>query len=167
MKNIYLSFLVVCSIGFWPASDTFAKEVLLKVSGLISNTNSKDKKSYGFSQNDLERLANINITATTPHAGKAIYSGPRVSTILSLVGAKNDVKEIVALGLDGYRVKIPIQEFNKYEIIIATAQNGKRLTLETKGPFWLMYPIDKYPKELINSTIDNRLVWALVGLTLQ
>ena len=52
-------------------------------------------------------------------------------------------------------------------MIVAYTQNGKRLTVESKGPLWIMYPTDKYPGELLNDETTSKLVWALTGLVVK
>jgi hypothetical protein len=45
--------------------------------------------------------------------------------------------------------------------------DGKRLEIETKGPLLVMYPNDKYPKELRNHATNIKQVWALVTIKVQ
>ena len=59
---------------------------------------------------------------------------------------------------------IPLQDFDKWEVITAHSLNGKRLPIENKGPLWIMYPIDKYPNDLMNNKTTMKLVWNLTGL---
>ena len=41
------------------------------------------------------------------------------------------------------------------------------LEIETKGPLLVMYPSDKYPKELRTHTTYGKQVWALVSIKVQ
>ncbi len=138
--------------------------VVLTISGQIAKTNSADRRNFEIKMRDLEQLENITITATTEHTGTAHFSGPRMRDILAKAGVKGTASEVIAIGMDGYRVRIPLTEFQLYDVIVATAQNGKMLNLETKGPLWIMYPIDQFPQKLNTMTTLNRLVWNLIRL---
>ncbi len=140
---------------------------LLTVSGRIARTNSPDHKVYVFSFADLQKLDNTHITSTTTWEGKAEFDGPRVRDILKAVGAASDATEVAVVAIDGYVKSIPIEDFKKWEVIAAHTQNGKRLTVETKGPLWIMYPNDKYPEDLRNHVTNTKLVWALTGLVVK
>ena len=138
--------------------------VVLRIGGKISNSNSKDKKTFEFTQSEFDKLPTIEIEAKSSHAQKkARFSGPRVTDALNRAGIKAGAREIIVTAMDGYRTRIPLSEIAKYEVILATKQDGKQLTLETKGPIWMMYPRDKHP-ELGTMATENRLVWSLVRI---
>jgi len=154
-------------LGVTPASAAEPNDVALKISGLIGKTNSKDKGYFGYTLAQIKSMPNITITATTQYTGTATFTGPKLKDILKLVELKPGAKEVIAIGLDEYRVAIPLTDFDKYEAIAAYRQNGKDLTLETKGPLWIMYPLDKYKKQFEDGVVNNRLVWSLVELHVQ
>lgn len=137
---------------------------ILTVSGRVGRTNSADHKSFVFSFSDLQKVGDVTITSTTRYVGAATFTGPRIRDILKAVQAPADAKAVSVVALDGYQQTIPIADIDKWEVIVAHTQNGKRLTVETKGPLWIMYPTDKYPRELLNDATTSKMVWALTGL---
>lgn len=140
------------------------KEVLLTVSGLISKTNSADKKSFVFSFDDLQKVGGKSIQATTVYNGKSIYTGPLIRDILSTVGASSNAKSIILVGADDYRARVPITDIKKWDVVAAHSINGKRMIIETKGPLWAMYPLDQDPENLTYNTTAAKLVWNLVEI---
>ena len=163
-KFFVIPILFLVSISFFTQTFGGSDIVALRVVGAIETKNSKDNKSFEFTLQDLAALRNITIEATKSHtAKKAQFSGPRVMDVLARVGVKDGSREIIVTARDGYRARIPLSELSKYEVILATRQDGKALTLETKGPIWMMYPVDKYP-ELNTMVTENRLVWSLVKI---
>jgi hypothetical protein len=136
---------------------------ILTVSGRIGRTNSADKKQYVFSFGELTALGNTTITSTTRFAGHATFVGPTVRDVLKAVQAAGDAAFVAVVAIDGYQQRIPIPEFAKYDVVLAHTMNGKRLTVETKGPLWVMYPNDKH-KELVGNATLSKLVWSLTGL---
>jgi len=153
--------------GIALASAAEQEDLLLKITGLIKKTNSVDKKYFGFTAKQISSMQYFDVTATTQYTGQATFSGPKIKDLLKLAEVRPGAKEVVAAGLDGYKVVIPLEDFEKYEVIAANRQNGKQLTLETKGPLWIMYPLDKYKKQFEDGVINNRLVWALIELHVQ
>lgn len=145
---------------------------ILTVSGRINKTNSADKKTYVFSFADLQKLGDKKIKATTRYLGKdefakGEYVGPLIRDILKAVDAAPDAKTVAVVAIDGYQKEIPLTDLERWDVITAHTLNGKRLTVETKGPLWIMYPIDKHPKELLNNETTTKLVWSLTGLVVQ
>lgn len=134
---------------------------ILKVSGNIAKSNQPDKKSYVFSFAELSKLPTTVVHTGTTWTTVSDFTGPRMTEILKAVGARPNAKVIDVKTLDNYPVTIPIADFSRWEVIMAHSQNGKRLTLDTKGPLWIVYPIDKYPSELDNNLTRTKFPWAV------
>ena len=149
------------------ASFAQSDAAILTVSGRIGSTNSADHKSYVFSFAELQKLGDAHITSTTRYAGTAKFDGPRIRDILKAVKAASDATEVSVVAIDGYQKTIAMSDFSKWDVITAHTQNGKRLTVETKGPLWIMYPNDNHPGELLNDETTTKLVWALTGLVVK
>jgi hypothetical protein len=148
----------VLSSASYAQSDTR----MLTVSGKISKTNTTDGK-YVFSYAELQKLGAITIKSTTRyHVGD--FTGPKMRDLLALVGVKPDAVSVSVQAIDGYQQTIPLGDFAKWDVILAHSLNGERLTIEKKGPLWIMYPIDMHPKELMNNATSMKLVWSLTGL---
>lgn len=142
-------------------------DAILTVTGKIGKTNTPDHKAYVFTFAELRKLGDAHITSTTRYVGTAHFDGPRIRDILKAVKAAPDAKEVSVVAIDGYQKTIPITDFAKWDVITAHTQDGKRLTVETKGPLWIMYPNDKHPGELLNNETTTKLVWALTGLVVK
>ena len=149
------------------SSFSLADPAVLKVSGKIIKHNSADGKSYTLTFSELSRLANTTITSSTQYAEKGVFQGPLLRDVLRLVGLAKDASSVDVVAIDEYQRNIPISDFTKWNVILAHTWNGRRLTVENKGPFWVMYPLDQYPKELQNSETSMKLVWSLVGLVVR
>ena len=116
---------------------------------------------------ELSALPVTSIRATTNYSGNAEYTGPLMKDVLAKAGMPATAKEVILVGLDGYQIRVPVSDFVKWEVVLAHTQNGKRLEIETKGPLLVMYPNDKYPKELRNHATNIKQVWALVSVKVQ
>ena len=140
---------------------------MLTVTGRITKTNSPDKMSYTFSMADLQKLGDVHVKSTTRYTGVGDFAGPRIRDILKAVGADPAATVVSVVALDGYQQTIPVTDFAKWDVIVAHSLNGKRLTVESKGPLWIMYPIDAHPAELLNNATTMKLVWSLTGLVVK
>ena len=146
------------------AQTATADEIILRVTGGLAKPATKTEVRTQFTLKDLQALPQNEIKATTAFTGAATFKGPLLKDVLKIAGAKPDATEVLAIALDGYRVKIPIADFSKYEVVAAYEMNGKTLKPESRGPIWIMYPLDKYPKELTTPATETRLVWSLKEL---
>ena len=173
MKKFYIVALSV--LGLMSTSLSYSAEaydddsqVVLRVSGKLAHFNSKDGKSFEFTIKDLLAMKSYEVTATTPFAPTSIFKGPRITDILTKAGALDVAKEVNAKSHDGYQVKIPLTDFMKYQPVASIFRAGQRLTLETKGPVWIMYPIDAFPPgELTGPITESRVVWSLKELVVE
>jgi hypothetical protein len=80
---------------------------------------------------------------------------------MQAVQARGDV--VLAAALNDYMAEIPIDDFDRADVIFAYRQNGETLTPRNKGPLFVIYPFDAQP-ELFSETIYARSVWQLVEL---
>ena len=170
MENRFVAFwLAVVALAGLPswslAADPAA--VLLTVTGNIQPAKAAAGNKVTFNFKELSALATTSIRATTNYSGNAEYTGPLMKDVLAKAGMPATSKEVILVGLDGYQIRVPVSDFVKWEVVLAYTQNGKRLEIETKGPLLVMYPSDKYPKELRTHTTYGKQVWALVSINVQ
>jgi hypothetical protein len=162
----FLFVAAVCAAAL-PSTGTAQSDTkILTVSGKIMKTNTPDGK-YVFSFDDLQKLGDMTINSTARYTEVGQFTGPKIRDILKTVGVGPDATMVSVVTLDGYQQNIPLTDFAKWEVIAAHTVNGKRLPVEAKGPLWIMYPIDKYPGELMNQTTSAKLVWSLSGLVVK
>ena len=166
-KAILLAGAFVAALAAPAASFAQSDAAILTVSGKIGRTNSADHKSYVFSLAELQKLGDVTITSTTRYVGTSKFTGTRIRDILKAVQAPADAKEVSVVAIDGYQKTIPISDFGKWDVVLAHTLNGKRLTVENRGPLWIMYPNDNHPGELLNDETTTKLVWSLTGLVVK
>jgi hypothetical protein len=99
--------------------------------------------------------------------GVAVFTGPLARVALAeAMAAAPGATEAVMVALNDYEVTIPLSDFLRWDVVFATALNGKPLSRRDKGPIWVMYPIDQH-ETLRQSTYDNRLIWQLKSIVLR
>jgi|EndMetStandDraft_7_1072992.scaffolds.fasta_scaffold00940_7 hypothetical protein len=135
-------------------------EVVLEVTGLISNTN--DAKAADF---DLAMLTGMDNRVTKTSApwydGTHEFAGPLGSTLLDTVGASGTMLRVTAL--NDYVTEIPVSDFRDYRVVLATSIDGKLLSVRDKGPIFVIYPFDEHP-ELNNETYYGRSAWQVKSI---
>lgn len=130
-------------------------KVVLTVAGAITTTNGD-----GVARFDMAMLDALpqRVTATnTPWTKeKTRFSGPLVTALLDRVGAKGATLKITAL--NDYMVEVPVADFQKWPVILATRKDGERMSVRDKGPIFVIYPFDEDPS-LYNEKYFTRSVW--------
>ena len=91
---------------------------ILTISGKITKTNTPDGK-YVFSFADLQKLGDTKIKSTTRYTDVGEFSGPKIRDIMKAVGVKPDATAVSVVAIDGYQQTIPLQDFEKWEVITA------------------------------------------------
>jgi hypothetical protein len=131
--------------------------VVLVVTGKISKSNSGGVAR--FDRQMLEALGTKRLkTSTAWTAGELEFEGILVRDLLHAVGAQGTT--VVATALNDYAASIPIEEINRYSVMLALKMNGEYLKIRDKGPAWIVYPRDQH-KELQDSLTDKKWVWQL------
>lgn len=135
--------------------------VLLVVKGAIENTNIGNEAH--FDEGMLEALGHTSIKTGTPwHEDNTVFEGVLVRNVLRAAGAKGTTVNAVAA--NDYTVAIPIDDFERYDVLLAMAINGEQLTLRTKGPLWVIYPDDV---DLAARFRIDRMIWQLTQLQIE
>ena len=68
-----------------------------------------------------------------------------------------------ATALNDYAVDIPVEDCERYPVILALTRDGAPLSRRDMGPIWIVYPRDDFP-ELQVETVNARWVWQLTEL---
>lgn len=140
-----------------------AGPVILTVSGNIEATNGEAGAT--FDREMLYGLGLTEITTTTPWTdGPQVFSGVLARTVFERVGADGAI--VLASALNDYTVEVPIEDFEKYDVLLATEMNGEEMKVSDKGPVWIVYPRDNEP-ELQDRRLHDRWVWQLKELRVQ
>ena len=129
-----------------------AGEVRLTVTGNIRITNSEGAALLDDAM--LETLPHHTLeTSTVVTDGVKRFEG--------FVGA--DGTMVTASALNDYSIDIPMEDFEQYDVLVATHMDGERLKPSDKGPFWIVYPRDDH-SDLQDIRYDYRWVWQLIQL---
>ena len=144
------------------AGDTIpvpAGDVVLTVSGAITNTNVED--TLQFDMETLEQLGLIEYSVDDQQAeGEMVtFQGVLLSDILALADATEDATNLNTIALNDYSIDIPISDALDYPVMVATKVDGERMTVERYGPIRVVYPYELYDLDTV--IYDPRWIWQL------
>ncbi|QET66357.1 molybdopterin-dependent oxidoreductase [Citrobacter werkmanii] len=138
-------------------------KVLLTVSGNIENTNEDGKATFDTAS--LEKLGMVSFQTTSPwYNGRTTFSGIPLQKLMDFVGAKGTVVKVTAL--NDYTTVIPLNDFKKYNVILALKINGKYMQIRDKGPLFIVYPYDSI-SELNNQIYYSRSAWQVSRMDIE
>ncbi|NIX75664.1 molybdopterin-dependent oxidoreductase [Microvirga terricola] len=142
---------------------TPAEKPILTISGKIDTTNKDD--SAQFDRPMLEALGMVTVETTTPwYNGAVKFEGVPIATLLKHVGA--DGQRAIFVALNDYSSEIPVEDFAKYNVILALKRNGEYMPVRDKGPLFVIYPFDNHP-ELKSQTFYGRSVWQVAKIIIK
>lgn len=125
-----------------------------------------DRPEVRFTEAELLAMPQVTIRTRTEFTdGVVEFVGPLARDILTRVEVEG-ATTVRAVAANDYSVDIPLEDFFEYDVILAMAANGERLTLRDKGPIWIMYPLDAH-EELQDPDFNRRLIWQLTDLELR
>ncbi len=106
---------------------------------------------------ETEYETNIFVLGPEKHTVKGVL----LRDLYNHVQSKGHNAKISAL--DGYTIDVPAEDFLKYDVMLATEIDGKKLSLRDKGPAWVIYPTLSHP-ELIDTIYESRSVWQVKNI---
>jgi hypothetical protein len=137
-----------------------AKKPILTLSGAISQTNSDS--GYEFDMAMLEQLPQYSFTTSTPWFPEPHkFSGPLMRDILTKVGAQGET--LTATALNDYKVRIPMDNSTRFNLIVATHKDDKRMSVREKGPLFVLYPFDS-ESETQSQVYYDQSIWQLKAI---
>lgn len=138
-------------------------EIVLTITGQIARANNGD--SAVFDEAMLAALPSASLETTTVVTdGVRQFDGFLMRDLLALVGAEGET--LAATALNDYIIDIPMEDFERFDVLVATHMDGERLLPSDKGPLWIVYPRDDHT-ELQDMRYDYRWVWQLVRLKVE
>jgi hypothetical protein len=143
----------------WPAQALQAPlgEVMLTLTGKVMSPN--DGAVAQFDMAMLEKLPQTSFATRTPwYAQPRKFTGPLMRDVLREAGAKGSTLRVRAL--NDYRVDIPFDDTQRYDLIIARLLDDQPMAVRDKGPLFAIYPFDTQP-ELRNAVYYSRSAWQL------
>lgn len=164
MRLIVMLLSLLVSIQVWAGElPKPAGKVLLTLSGNIENTNEDGKAVFDLA--NLEELGIVTFQTTSPwYNGHTRFTGIPLQKLMDYVGAKGSVVKVTAL--NDYTTVIPLSDFRKYNVILATKINGKYMRIRDKGPLFIVYPYDSQP-ELNNQIYYSRSAWQVSRMNIE
>jgi hypothetical protein len=132
-----------------------AGKPILTVSGKISSGTIDNMLQ--FDRDALEALGTVTIETNTPwYKGAQKFEGVPLDKLMQKVGASGE--KVVAVALNDYSSEIPIEDFAKYNVILALKRDGEYMPVRDKGPLFIVYPYDSNA-ELRSQKFYSRSVW--------
>lgn len=139
------------------------KEVLIEIKGKISVT-TQDNLAL-IDRKTINALPQHQITTTNHITSTPItYRGPLFRDLLRKVGAKGS--SVLVIAWDDYMAEIEMSDLKKYDVILATHENGQQLTLDTRGPLFVVFPFSDHP-DIRNDLYYNKSVWQIRTIEVQ
>jgi len=131
--------------------------VVLTVGGRVRMPN--DGAHAQFDMTMLEALPQTSFTTRTPwYAQARRFTGPLLRDVLSAAGAQGALIRLAAL--NDYRVDMPYEDAQRYDVIVARLLDDKPMSVRDKGPLFVIYPFDSRP-ELRGAVYYSRSAWQL------
>lgn len=166
LSGIFLGILLFCipAMAQEPSSANLPPpvgHVVLDVRGAIANTNVGDAALFDMEM--LKALPSARLETTTVVTdGVRRFDGFLMRDLLERVGAQGPT--VTATALNDYA--IDIEDFDRFDVLVAYEMDGKPLLPSDKGPLWIVYPRDQYA-ELQDIRYDYRWVWQLRRLDIK
>ncbi|EIM29327.1 molybdopterin-dependent oxidoreductase [Microvirga lotononidis] len=155
-----VAFLGIFGVAYAASLPAPKERPILTISGKIDVTN-KDNTAQ-FDRAMLESLGLVTVETTTPwHEGKVKFEGVSMDKLMKLVGASG--QRIVVVALNDYTTEIPMEDFAKFNVILAIKRNGEYMSVRDKGPLFIIYPYDSNP-DLKSQTYFARSAWQVARI---
>lgn len=160
-KHLLLTALLALGVPALAAElDQPKGKVLLVISGDVGHPNVANEAH--FDRDMLEAIGLKQVQTSTPWTdGEPVFAGVLLRDLLAAAGATGTT--VRARALNDYSVDIPIADFDRYDVIAALKMNDVYLKVRNKGPIWIVYPRDDFPR-LQDSEEDYKWIWQLAEL---
>ncbi len=148
----------------WPAValDLLEAQPVLHLTGRVRATG---PRGVAFDMPMLERLPQTSFETRTPwypNANK--FTGPLLRDVLAAAGAQGTLVRAVAL--NDYRVDIPFEDTQRFDVLLARLLDDKPMPVRDKGPLFIIYPFDQHT-ELRSALYYIRCAWQLKAIEVQ
>jgi len=108
---------------------------------------------------EIRSLPSTSLVTHTPwYDGAKTFEGVLARDLMKYVGAKGETLGIFAL--DGYSINVPMSDLLQIDAVMAYRIDNKDLTVETRGPLFLIYPFDGNPA-LASEAYYARCIWQI------
>jgi hypothetical protein len=142
------------------ALDPPAAPVVLTVTGKVGRPNRGATAVFDMAM--LEKLPQRSFSTRTPwFAQPRKFTGPLLREVLAECGAQGSMLRAVAL--NDYRVDIPFEDPQRFDMVVARLLDDKPMAVRDKGPLFIIYPFDERT-ELRNAVYYSRSAWQLKAI---
>jgi hypothetical protein len=166
LLRTFQSLLVIATFCFaLPASalQPASGKVILTIGGNVAEKNTPSGAVFDLAM--LEKLPQRSFITMTPWDKRPIkFTGPLLRDVLAAAKASGTI--IKAAALNDYQTSIPLEDAQKFDVILAHKMNDADIPVKTKGPLFIVYPYDT-KAELRASTYYERSAWQLKSLTIE
>ena len=113
----------------------------------------------------LARLPAVTIEPTLEYDAKPHkLSGPLLASVLGAGGVAAGAAVTLTLrAIDGYAVSVSLADAGRCRMIVATAIDGRPMSLGGLGPLWAVYDADRIP-EFADKPLKQRFALSPWGL---
>lgn len=87
------------------------------------------------------------------------FTGIKVTDLIEFYQL-TDVGSISFLGLNDYMSTSQINDIRRYQPIIAYEIEHEKIKVRNKGPYWLIFDLEKYP-EIDDISFHSQMVWQI------
>jgi hypothetical protein len=164
IRRLFLA--AAMAIVLLPAAQALDKptgKVVLTINGKVSKTNASARAEFDMAM--LEALPQHSFTTLTPwYKEPRKFTGPLLRDVLAAAGASG--KMITAIALNDYKAEVPIDDTQRYEVVLARLMDDKPMPVRDKGPLFIIYPFDT-DQTLRSERYYNRAAWQLKTLLIE
>lgn len=116
-------------------------EPVLRISGMVSNTNQGNAIELDLAT--LEQMPLVKLEVVEPFEERTIvFEGVLMSDLMAAVGADPQARETRFIALDDYAIEIPLTEFQRTDVLLATKADGEHMSVDGGGPTRIVFPPD-------------------------
>ncbi len=145
------------------AIESPAGAVVLTLSGQVRHRNGAGGTTFDMAM--LERLPQTSFATRTPwYVQSRQFTGPLLRDVLRAAGAQGTM--LRARALNDYRVDIPFEDPQRFDVVVARLLDGAPMQVRDRGPLFIVYPFDAVP-ELRNAVYYSRCAWQLRAIEVQ
>jgi hypothetical protein len=145
------------------ALDKPSGPVVLTITGRVRLPNAGQTAQFDMAM--LERLPQHSFSTRTPwYPGPRKFTGPLLRDVLAAGGAEGS--NLRAFALNDYRVDLPAEDAQRWDVIVARLLDDKPMAVRDKGPLFIIYPFDAHA-ELRSTVYYSRSAWQLKTLEVQ
>ena len=138
-------------------------KAILTISGKIGVTNQQGLAVFDRSM--LEKLGMTSFETMTPwYSTKVKFEGVPMRSLMQAVAAAGQTLSVTAL--NDYKTAIPVEDFDKYDAILAIKRDGQYMPVSDKGPLFIVYPFDAHA-ELKNQKFYSRSAWQVAKIEIK